>query len=216
MASNDAAALQNYLERPSTPSPTPTSSKRAKVSPDAVASNDTAQALQDCLSRCFGFSSFRPGQLEAIQAVLNGQDVAVFWAAASGRSLTYTLPALFLRLPPQSLRKKVAIVVSPFISLMEDQVGRLNELVNIGQGDVATLLGSAKRDYSHEDRALQGEFPLIFVTPEKLMSPGFLDRMVGAELDICLVAIVESHLVRYDPMDDAHSSDRDGFVSTEF
>lgn len=185
-----AAAATSTLKATTASTPAPPPLKRAKVSPDAAAAagskNSSPEALQDCLERYFGFRSFREGQLEAIQAVLRGQDVAVFWATGSGKSLCFTLPPLYLN--------KVALVVSPLISLMQDQVHKLNGL---GQGELATFLGSAQTDASQEGRALRGDFRLIYVTPEKLQAPGFLDRMVAANLDLCLVAIDESHCVRY-------------------
>jgi hypothetical protein len=173
--------------------------KRAKVSPNPSPKNDSSSsssaALHDCLERYFGFREFRSGQEEAIQACLNGRDVAIFWATGSGKSLTFTLPPLLLE-------GQTALVVSPLISLMQDQVHKLNGLSAVVAGttstqpkQLATYLGSAQMDPTMEQRALQGEFKLIFVTPEKLQSAGFLDA-IATNLKLCLIAIDESHCVR--------------------
>lgn len=66
------------------------------------------------LARNFGFGNFRSGQREVVEAALNGCDVAVFWATGKGKSLCYQVPALHTG--------KLVVVVSPLISLMNDQV----------------------------------------------------------------------------------------------
>jgi ATP-dependent DNA helicase RecQ/Werner syndrome ATP-dependent helicase len=144
-------------------------------------------ALEKTLSMHFGFNSFRKGQLEVIQAVLEQRDVAVFWATGQGKSLCYQIPALHTG--------HVGIVVSPLISLMEDQVHKLNGLTD---KPLATFLGSGQLDPTMETRALQGEFTLVYVTPEKMLSLGFLDRLSHlhqTKKRLCLVAIDESHCV---------------------
>jgi superfamily II DNA helicase RecQ len=153
------------------------SAKRPKVAPE------TNFKLEETLQEYFGFSNFRPGQKAAIQAVLSGQDVAVFWATGAGKSICYQIPALY--------RKKITLVVSPLISLMQDQVHKLNGL---SEANVATYLGSGQPDPMEETNAMASRYSLIYVTPEKLLSVGFLDRV--ANLDICLIAVDESHCVR--------------------
>ena len=157
----------------------PHPAKRHKVSP---AESISKEKLEDCLKRYFGYSSFKSGQLNAVQAVLRGEDVTVYWATGSGKSICYQIPALF--------SKKVVIVVSPLISLMQDQCQRLNGLSN---EKLATYLGSAQTDGMEEVRALRGEYPLVYITPEKLMVNGFLDQL--AKLDLCCVAVDEAHCV---------------------
>jgi RecQ family ATP-dependent DNA helicase len=145
------------------------------------------KALQETLQKYFGYDDFRTGQLEVIQAALDHRDVGVFWATGSGKSLCYQIPALHTG--------HVAIVVSPLISLMEDQVHKLNGL---SDRPLATFLGSAQGDASMEDRALQGEFPLVYVTPEKLLAGNFLDRLAHLHTHknrLSLIAIDESHCV---------------------
>jgi RecQ family ATP-dependent DNA helicase len=181
-----AAATTNYATTSFSvgDSDLPPASKRTKVLPaSAPAGPASAGDLEKCLMTHFGFSAFRDGQMEAIQAVLQGRDVTFYAATGSGKSLCYQLPALY--------SKKVAIVVSPLISLMQDQAHKLNGLSD--QGPMATYLGSAQTDGLAERRALNGEFRIVYLTPEKLMVSGFLDGLAG--LDLVLVAFDEAHCV---------------------
>lgn len=144
-------------------------------------------ALQQTLQNYFGYTNFRAGQLEVIQASLDQRDVGVFWATGSGKSLCYQIPALHTG--------HIAIVVSPLISLMEDQVHKLNGL---SDRPLATFLGSGQVDATMEDRALQGEFPVVYVTPEKMLSGNFLDRLAMLhqhKTRLSLIAVDESHCV---------------------
>jgi superfamily II DNA helicase RecQ len=149
------------------------SSKRRKISlSPSKNNNDNGDqvALQKTLLQYFGYPSFRNGQLPAIQAFLSEQrDVSVFQSTGSGKSLMYQLPALHAQ--------KVVIVVSPLISLMQDQVHKLNGLSN--GNDVATFLGSGQTDFQMETRALNGDFVLVYVTPEKLLSGSFLNQLAN-------------------------------------
>jgi hypothetical protein len=98
----------------------------------------------------FGHSNFRPGQLTVLHSILSkpvGRDTCVFWATGTGKSLCYQLPPL--------QTNTVALVVSPLISLMEDQVAKLNSLSG---GAVATFLGSSQSDPDMEKRALNGKY----------------------------------------------------------
>jgi len=146
--------------------------------------NDVTNTMQ----KYFAHSSFRPGQLTVLHSLLaKGNDACVFWATGAGKSLTYQLPPLH--------RNQVGIVVSPLISLMQDQCAKLNGL---GFGDIATFLGSSQSDPRAEEKALNGEYRLVYVTPEKLTSDGFSDKLAHLHqfvATICLVAIDESHCV---------------------
>ena len=154
------------------------------------------QPLCNTLERYFGHTTFRPGQLDAITAILGdpstGQsprDVAIFWATGAGKSITYQIPPLHTG--------KVAVVISPLISLMQDQVGKLNGLVGGGNNDgndVAIYLGSGQLDPYAEEKALSGSLNLIYLTPEKLLSGNFLERLASRlHSRLCLIAIDESH-----------------------
>ena len=141
-------------------------------------------ALESTLQEYFGYPHYRPGQLPVLQAVLEGQDAAVFWATGSGKSLCYQIPALHLN--------KVALVVSPLISLMQDQVHKLNGL---SDRPLAVFLGSAQNDPQAELKAWRGDYPLIYVTPEKVNSAGFQSQIRGIAQKLCLIAIDEAHCV---------------------
>ncbi|CAJ1943667.1 unnamed protein product [Cylindrotheca closterium] len=189
----------------STSSPTTTtmpSSNFKRVKSSDTANNSTQrvtdQAMKDALVQYFGFDRFRPGQMEVLKALLQDQkDVAVFWATGNGKSLCYQLPAL--------ITGKISIVVSPLISLMQDQVRKLNHSVAVavdGGGannkKIATYLGSAQKDPYEEQRALQGDYLFVYLTPEKLLSSSFLDSLQNnlvSKHKIGLFAFDEAHCV---------------------
>jgi len=148
--------------------------------------------LTHALVTHFGHSTFRTGQLSVLHSIMiKRRDTCVFWATGAGKSLCYQLP------PIQT--NTVCIVVSPLLSLMEDQVAKLN---GRGLHDVAAFLGSSQMDTTVEERALRGEYRLVYVTPEKLISDNgsYLNKLAtmhgnGGYGTICLFAIDESHCV---------------------
>jgi RecQ family ATP-dependent DNA helicase len=130
-------------------------------------------SLKETLEKYYGHKEFRQGQEEVIENVIKGRDCCVFWSTGSGKSLAYQLPALSAR------DLKISIVVSPLISLMQDQVSALNNTVgnvydnnnnnnNNNNKDIACFLGSGQMDKNIEERVFRGEFKIVFVTPEKL------------------------------------------------
>ncbi|GAX04726.1 ATP-dependent DNA helicase RecQ [Secundilactobacillus pentosiphilus] len=137
---------------------------------------------QTILKSQFGYDSFRTGQEEAINDVLNHQNVLAIMPTGGGKSLCYQIPALML--------DGVTLVVSPLISLMKDQVDALNE-----NGIAATFINSSL-DYDQINQrfndAASGKVKLLYVSPERLDS-GYLNRL--AELPIDLVAIDEAHCI---------------------
>jgi ATP-dependent DNA helicase RecQ/Werner syndrome ATP-dependent helicase len=120
-----------------------------------------ADELRKTLSKYYGHADFRPGQLEVVAATVQGRDSCVYWSTGSGKSLCYQLPALHTG--------KTALVVSPLISLMNDQVTHMNNTAGAVEGDLAAFLGSSQTDKSVEERALRGDFRVVYVTPEKLV-----------------------------------------------
>ena len=134
------------------------------------------------LADAFGYESFRPGQAELIQIVLEGRDCIGVMPTGAGKSLTYQIPA---RILPGTV-----LVVSPLISLMKDQVDAL-----VRTGFRATVLNSSiDRETRRERiRALRaGEYELVYVAPEGLESS--LRHLVG-DLDVSLVAVDEAHCI---------------------
>jgi RecQ family ATP-dependent DNA helicase len=189
---NSASLNRPYSSNTAASAPAPTPALGFGAPPSASTSTNLEQSLCATLQKYFGHFSFRQGQLDAITALLGdpsaGQpprDVAVFWATGAGKSLTYQIPPLHTG--------KVAIVISPLISLMQDQVGKLNNGL-VGGDETAIYLGSGQLDPHAEEKALSGKFNLVYLTPEKLLSGNFLERMANQLHDrLCLVAIDESH-----------------------
>ncbi|MFN7894683.1 MAG: DNA helicase RecQ [Cyanobacteriota bacterium] len=140
---------------------------------------DPAQVLQEV----FGYGAFRGPQQEIVEHVVGGGSALVLMPTGGGKSLCYQIPAL--------CRSGVGVVVSPLIALMQDQVEGLRQA-----GVRAAALNSSLEasQASAVWRALeQGELDLLYVSPERLLSPGFLDRL--EQLPLALFAIDEAHCV---------------------
>ncbi|WP_372592027.1 DNA helicase RecQ [Guyparkeria sp.] len=138
---------------------------------------------RDILRSVFGFDDFRSPQDAVIETVVGGRDALVLMPTGGGKSLCYQVPALAM--------PGTAIVVSPLIALMQDQVAALREL-----GVAAAFLNSSlSADEAREvfRRLHAGELDLLYVAPERLMMPGMLERL--AEVNVNLVAIDEAHCV---------------------
>jgi ATP-dependent DNA helicase RecQ len=141
----------------------------------------------DVLRTVFGHSGFRGAQQAIVEHVAAGGDALVLMPTGGGKSLCYQLPAL--------LRRGTAIVVSPLIALMQDQVAALKQL-----GVRAAFLNStlAAEEEAHVKRGLRrGDLDLLYVAPERLVMPGMLDdlaRMYEAS-ELALFAIDEAHCV---------------------
>ena len=139
--------------------------------------------IQQTLATIFGFHQFRPPQQEVVERVVSGEDVFLVMPTGGGKSLCYQIPALH--------RNGLAIVVSPLISLMKDQVDAL-----VANGVRAALLNSSLS--SAEARAVSaridaGGLDLLYVAPERLMMADFLEKI--ATIKIALFAIDEAHCI---------------------
>jgi ATP-dependent DNA helicase RecQ len=135
------------------------------------------------LSEVFGYSTYRPHQREIVEHVLRGGDAFVLMPTGGGKSLCFQIPALH--------RRGTAIVVSPLISLMKDQVDALR-----GNGVAAACLNSSLSP--EESTAVlrdlrSGALDLLYVAPERLMLDGFLDLL--STVEVSLFAIDEAHCV---------------------
>ena len=139
------------------------------------------------LAQTFGFSAFRPGQEDAVAQLLDGRDVTVLLPTGGGKSICYQLPALVAR----QEGKGPALVVSPLISLMDDQVQAL-----VGRGIEAYAIHSGKDIVANGEaisRFRQRRCDLIYVSPERAVSPTFL--RFAKEAGVSFLAIDEAHCV---------------------
>jgi ATP-dependent DNA helicase RecQ len=141
--------------------------------------------LDAALHAHFRFGAFRPGQREATEAARAGRDALVVMPTGAGKSLCYQLPALLDK-------HHLTIVVSPLVSLMQDQVEQLT-----ARAPGTTALVNAQQDPgANRDaiaRAVNGDLRLLYVAPERFSSPGFVARI--AEARIGLFVVDEAHCV---------------------
>jgi ATP-dependent DNA helicase RecQ len=149
--------------------------------------------LDDLLRKYWGYTAFRPLQREAIDAVLSGRDSVVVLPTGGGKSLCFQLPALvYPESEVRSPKSSLALVISPLIALMKDQVDGL-----VAQGIAAACLHSGQTS-AERQRALalirSGACRLLYVAPERVVGD-------GAEN---FAALVGSHGVRYVAVDEAH------------
>ena len=141
------------------------------------------KTLQEVLKEKFGLDGFRPGQSEAINAVLQGRDAVVVMPTGSGKSLCYQMSALML--------EGTTLVVSPLIALMQDQVRSLTER-NISATVINSLVAKTQVE-SRLSRMVKGEYKLVYIAPERFRSEEFLRAL--AKTKIALVAIDEAHCI---------------------
>jgi ATP-dependent DNA helicase RecQ len=149
----------------------------------------SSSQLHDAVARYWGYTSFRPLQREAMDAVLAGRDSIVVLPTGGGKSLCFQAPAV--------VRQSLAVVVSPLISLMKDQVDTL-----VGNGVPAGLYNSSLT--SGEKAAViaglrQGRYRLLYVSPERLVGEGgdsFLSLLASCTMSpVSFVAIDEAHCI---------------------
>ncbi len=147
----------------------------------------TTPAAQQILHDVFGYAAFRGAQQAIVEHVAAGGDALVLMPTGGGKSLCYQLPAL--------LRRGVGVVVSPLIALMQDQVDALTQLGVRAAFLNSSLEANAAREVA--GRLLRGDLDLLYVAPERLMMPGFLDMLeqVQAGPGVALFAIDEAHCV---------------------
>ncbi|MFK0088849.1 DNA helicase RecQ [Pseudomonas sp. NPDC090755] len=141
------------------------------------------EQAQRVLKDIFGYDSFRGRQGAIIECVAKGGDALVLMPTGGGKSLCFQVPAL--------LRPGLAVVVSPLIALMEDQVATLDELGVAAASLNSTLSSEQQRDLA--GRIRRGEVKMLYLAPERLVQPRMLDFLRG--LDIALFAIDEAHCV---------------------
>jgi ATP-dependent DNA helicase RecQ len=143
----------------------------------------TPEHAHSALKKYFGYDAFRPMQSDVIAAVYAGRDTVVLMPTGGGKSICYQIPAITM--------PGLTLVVSPLIALMKDQVEGLR-----GNGVPAAYINSSldvaeARALEHE--AVDGALKLLYVSPEKLVSPGFQPLL--RRLNISLIAIDEAHCI---------------------
>ncbi len=143
--------------------------------------------LQDLLARVCGGAAFRPGQREAVQALVSGRDVVALMPTGGGKSACFQVPALWARARGRGL----TLVISPLIALMNDQVGALK-----ARGIWAAALHSGQDELVQREvvaHLLTGKLDLLYVSPERAVLDGF--RRLLARARPALLAIDEAHCI---------------------
>ena len=144
-------------------------------------------AAHTALRSLFGFEAFRPGQAEAVRALTGSgpaRDVLVVMPTGAGKSLCYQLPAL--------MRDDLTVVVSPLVSLMQDQVEGL-ERVAPGRAAVVNAQQDSAANRAALARAAAGDVRLLYIAPERFSSPGFAEALRAARVGLFVVD--EAHCV---------------------
>jgi ATP-dependent DNA helicase RecQ len=149
----------------------------------AILPPDPQDSQRRILKDVFGFDDFRPGQAAAIEALLAGRHVLAVMPTGAGKSLCYQVPALVLG--------GLAVVVSPLVALMQDQVAALR-LAGVAAD---TINSSLERDVNVAAwrRVTSGQTRLLYLAPERLMTERMLTAL--ARLDVRLIAIDEAHCI---------------------
>ena len=140
--------------------------------------------IKEALKRYWGYDAFRPKQEEIVRNILDGRDVCVVMPTGGGKSLCYQLPAVLQDC-------KTAIVVSPLIALMQDQVAQLAQM-----GIPAAVLNSSQKwneQRETERRAEAGELRLLYLSPERLAKREMLEWV--AKVPVSFFAIDEAHCI---------------------
>ena len=145
--------------------------------------NDKYHTPEQALKILFGYDSFRAGQKSVIDSILAGRDAFAVMPTGAGKSVCYQIPAVLL--------PGITLVVSPLISLMQDQVKALNEA-----GVPAAFINSSlsEKDYNETiRRARQGIYKIIYIAPERLVTEGFL--ALAKSVPISMVTVDEAHCI---------------------
>lgn len=136
------------------------------------------------LQRYWGYESFRPGQQEIVESIVSGRDACVVMPTGGGKSLCYQLPAVLDE-------KRTAVVVSPLIALMQDQVAQLEQM-GVPAGFLNSSLSSEERSQILQ-RACQGAYRLLYVSPERIAFNGTADWL--KRVPVSFFAIDEAHCI---------------------
>lgn len=154
-----------------------------KIFESSVAKEDRYHTPEEALKVLFGYDSFREGQKQVIDSILSGRDAFAVMPTGAGKSVCYQIPAMLL--------PGITLVISPLISLMQDQVKALNE----AGVSVAFINSSLSESAFHETvrKARQGLYKIIYVAPERLVTEGFLE--LARDIQISMVTVDEAHCI---------------------
>ena len=154
-----------------------------RASPTRLSHMADTTAARGALRTYFGYDAFRPGQEGIVNAILDGRDVLGVMPTGAGKSVCYQIPAMLL--------PGVTVVVSPLISLMQDQVDALND------AGIPALFVNGTQTPDQQDRVLSmtanGQIKLLYVAPERLETQRF--RNFASRTPISMVAVDEAHCV---------------------
>lgn len=145
--------------------------------------NNNFQTPQEALKVLFGYDAFRPGQESVIDSILSGKDVCAIMPTGAGKSVCYQIPAMLL--------PGITLVISPLISLMQDQVKALNET-----GIAAAFINSSLSERAfHETvkKTRNGDYKILYVAPERLVTEGFME--LAKTIEISMVTVDEAHCI---------------------
>lgn len=148
-----------------------------------VEMNNNFQTPQEALKVLFGYDAFRPGQESVIDSILSGKDVCAIMPTGAGKSVCYQIPAMLL--------PGITLVISPLISLMQDQVKALNEA-----GIAAAFINSSLSERAfHETvrKTRNGNYKILYVAPERLVTEGFME--LAKTIEISMVTVDEAHCI---------------------
>lgn len=138
---------------------------------------------EELLRHYYGYPSFRPGQTQVIESILKGQDTLAVMPTSAGKSICYQIPALMM--------SGVTVVISPLISLMQDQVAALETM-----GIPAILMNSSQsfEDYQLAQQLLRSQrVKMVYVAPERLLNAQFIELL--EQVEVSMIAVDEAHCI---------------------
>ncbi len=149
-----------------------------------TSTQDDSEPFAQALQRYWGYESFRPSQREIVESIASGRDACVVMPTGGGKSLCYQLPAVLDE-------KRTAVVVSPLIALMQDQVAQLEQM-GIRAGFLNSSLSGEERSQILK-KACQGAYRLLYVSPERIALDGTADWL--GRVPVSFFAIDEAHCI---------------------
>lgn len=149
----------------------------------AAAATTAPASLHDTLREAFGHTAFRPGQAQVIETLLAGRSALALFPTSAGKSLCYQLPAV--------LMEGVALIISPLIALMKDQVQALRARgIAAARLDSSLTAEEARQVY---DDLRAGTLKLLYIAPERLMNEGFVERL--KRMRVSMMVVDEAHCI---------------------